>query len=207
MVNVAQKSNAGIVGPVIKDLEGSKVVFAGSSSFTYLMFPILYKLGIVQYMQPEPTCEFWPSALILGIAMLIRMDVLHRVYSYRGSYFNLRLFTYHEEPEFCHLADTLGFKTVVARDAIVYHPEFSWPGKPHTYYYETRNLVHLANWFLPPPLKLLFHLSYPAYSMAGSLKLLCGGHFVHARARLLGLWHGYRRITGKWKDHDCEAYK
>jgi len=140
--------------------------------------------------------------------MLIRREALSAVYLSAGRYLNNGLFLYGDELDFCVLVSKLGYKTVLAKQAIVYHKPFQSTGdayNPVAYYYITRNRLLLAKELLPIYWKALFHPVNVLLCLARVLKNVADGRLNSSRAILCGLVDGYRGVTGKWKHHDREA--
>ena len=78
---------------------------------------------ITNWHLPPPATDrdFWASDCVHGGAKVIRSDVLRGIYSAQGYYFRDDLFMYMEGAEFHHYVARLGYKSFVAKNAVVYH--------------------------------------------------------------------------------------
>ena len=205
LVNAAAIADAGIVGAVVKGKSREEVLFAGrKEDFPFIrqfFQPLVRPRGLaVATVEQFSTC-LWVS----GAAMLIRRDTLTDVFESTGRYLDSRLFLYNEEVEFCINAQKLGYKTVCAKDAVVYHKAFSSSNglyNPIAYYYINRNHIILGNRLLPVPLRMLFLLRNVTVTLARIVENLISGRPESARAILWALIDGYRGVGGKWAQHD-----
>ena len=161
-----------------------------------------------QLAPPKDAGDFWDSDCVHGGAMMIRSDVLGRVYSAQHHYLRDELFMYMEGAEFHHRARKLGYRSVVAKNAVVYHKNARSSGgveNPMAYYYTERNRVLVAGVVLPMAWKVLFHLTNIPLGLARILKNAISRRRRGARAVLYGLFDGYWGVGGKWRFHDREA--
>lgn len=207
LVDVAHKSNAGIVGAtLIKETDKAMPSTVNVGLIRQFFAPIVRP----ELPPPAPENDFWPSLWVGGAAMLVRKDALTTVHSAKGYYLNSNLFMYIDELDFCVVADKLGYKTFLAKQAIVYHKSAQSIGgsqNPISYYYIGRNHILLANELLPLRWKVLFHPVNVLLCMVRVLKNVAEGRLNSSWGILCGLWDGYRGKTGKWKYHDREALK
>lgn len=185
LVEVAEKSDAGIVGALV--------------------------LGSDSRLQASPSpCRYRERLWVNGAAMLIRKDVLERIYTHTRRYFDEELFLYGEEIDLCLWARRLGFRVVQAKGALVFHKRAQSSGgrfSPVSYYYSTRNRIVVFDRFLSQPLKAFFHFSNLFLCLAQILRNLVALRPRAARAILCGIRDAYRRALGKWKDHDREVFR
>ncbi|MES4787310.1 MAG: hypothetical protein C4294_17570, partial [Nitrospiraceae bacterium] len=156
-VGAALKHDAALVGAVVWDSGGSEVLFAGSR------FPLELFWASPRRLLPES--DSWVTASALGAAMMIRSDLLLMRRHVLGYYLDPGLFLCCEETELClWSARHLGRNTLMVRAATVYHKvagSSGGQGNPLSYYYFTRNRIHLARTFLPWWLRPIFHVWYP----------------------------------------------
>jgi GT2 family glycosyltransferase len=209
LVQADAAANAGIVGAVVKEKSSGRVQFAGYNK-TFAVARELFRPVLRPSSKFESRDDISPSAWVNGAAMLIRKDTLWDVYASTGRYLDDRLFLYYEELELCSLARRLGYKSVVAKKALVYHNEAESSGgrfNPVAYYYSNRNRLLLANELLPIPGKVLFHFVHLPVCLGRVLKNLAHKRPRSARAILCSLSDGYRGTTGKWRYHDREVAK
>jgi len=207
LVRVAQKADAGIVGAVVKGTKG-EVQFAGAESEHPLLCCFFGPLFAWSVPASGMETEFSPSFFAHGAGMLIRSDALRAVHALRGSFLDERFFTYGEEVEFGCTARELGFKTVVAKHALVHHKGAASAGgqcNPAAYYYGIRNPILQAKKKLPWHLRPFYHLANFGLGLARVIKNLVAGRFASARAIILGIYDGYIGVTGKWKCQDRET--
>ena len=204
LIEVDQRVNAGIVGAVIMDEQGKQILFARADPFP-LMHQFLHPIAR-WYMRPPPAeNNFWTSRRVHGAAMLIRKDVLSAVYAQTGRYLNTDLFMYGDEMDFCFVAQKAGFKSVIAKNAIVYHKgavDLGGSFSPLPCYYSTRNCVLLANNLLTLRWKILFHLFYLPLKLGHALIRCFHRQPSVAKAIIYGLVDGHRGVTGRWKRRD-----
>ena len=142
--------------------------------------------------------------------MLIRRAALQDVYRLRGCYLDEKLFLYGEDMEICEAAHRAGYRTVMARHAVVYHGAASSSGgqfNAMAYYYQNRNRIFMASGNLAMPWHAFFHLLNGAVCSVRILKNLASRRPQAAMAIFRGMVDGYRGIGGKWKYHDREAQK
>jgi len=196
-IEVAQKEDAAVVGAVIKDEKGDKVLFAGSK------FP--KELFMANRNSPPHNLdEYWDVDGVEGSAMLIRRDLLLRREKEEGYFLNPQLFMYCEETEFCIRARERNYRILMAKNAIVYHKvalSSGGAGNPLSYYYLTRNRILLVRELLPWWLKFLFYVWYVPSRLIRALQRRIEGKSSVSAAILEGLVDGYKGVTGKWKKH------
>jgi GT2 family glycosyltransferase len=205
LVGAAEKSGAGIVGAVVLDESGRHPIFNGR---TTLIRQFFHPIVNWQLAPPQNDGEFWDSDSVHGGAMMIRSDVLGSVYSLQHHYLRDELFMYLDEAEFHYHVRKLGYRSVVARDAVVHHKGAHSSGgveNPMAYYYIERNRILVASVVLPFGWKLLFHLINTPLGLARILKNATRRRRRAAGAILHGLFDGYRGVSGKWRLHDREA--
>jgi len=205
LTEASQKAGAGIVGAVVKERESGHIQFAGYVGSFPLLRQFFHPFFRFPAVVPDPTNEIQPSFLVSGAAMLIRTDVLEAVHRSTGHYLDDALFLYVEEAEFCGQARKLGYKSVVANRALVYHGEAASSGgryNPIAYYYSNRNRIRVAGCLLAWPLRLLFHGINIPLCLGRAVKNLLQGRRNAAGAILRGVFDGYRGVVGKWRLHD-----
>ncbi len=205
LLDADRKTQAGIVGAVIMERGSGHIQFAGGVGSFPLLRLFFQPFLTFQSVVPNPEVEFQLSFYVMGAALLVRRDVLEAVYRSTGHYLDDDLFLYWEEVDFCGQARKLGYKSVVANRALVYHGEAASSGgryNPIAYYYSNRNRIRVAEHLLPWPLRMLFHEVHIPLCLGRAAKNLLGGRPKAARAILGGMIDGYRGVFGKWKQHD-----
>lgn len=132
--------------------------------------------------------------------MLLRRDLLERRIDESGFVFDPEFFMYCEETDLCRYGISKGYRCIVAHEAIAYHgcaKSSGGQGNPRSYYYLTRNRIALANRWLSPTLRVIFHLYYLPSRVILQIK-----RSAPARVAVWqGLKDGYNGIMGMWKDH------
>jgi len=209
LIHTARKTNAGIVGSVLKDENSGEIAeILGRPEAT---FPLIRHFFHPMIRWPKHSHnfeeDFWTCFWAGGTAMLICKDVLKAVYSSKQRYFDDRLFLYGEEVEFCHIARQKGFKSITTKNAAIFHKRMGSSGgkyNPIAYYYINRNHILLAKSLLPLHWKLLFPIINIPVCLARVLKNLLYSRRTSARAVLCALVDGYRGVIGKWQYHDQE---
>jgi GT2 family glycosyltransferase len=206
LVAVDQLADAGIVGAAVYSADGQSSQFSGRTTLRRMLFR-----PIVRWELPPPETGncFWETFTVHGAAMMIRNDTLQAIHGPHGEYLDERLFAHWDETALCFAAKRKGFKTVMAKNAVVYHQTAKSCGgvyNPLSYYYIVRNRTWLAGELLPLRWTILFHLVNVPLCAARILYNLYHGRPRSARAVLLGVVDGYRDVTGKWKYHDQEAF-
>ncbi len=199
LVNVAEKSDAAIIGAQVFDDWGDKVQF-NRKPWPAILFGAT---GALKKGSFKGMC--WPSpGGVDGAAMLLRRDFLAYRLNECGYFFDPKYFMYMEETDLCLYGMAQGYLCVVAAEAKVFHGLAKSSGgsaNPRTYYYLTRNRVRLANRWLKVGWLILFHAYYvPSRLLLRLIRIGKERHGV-ARAVFCGLWDGYRGITGKWRHH------
>jgi GT2 family glycosyltransferase len=200
LVDVANESKASIIGSRIVDETGAKSLFTGSYWPQQLFFSSIRK-------DFDESNRFWASPDVQGCALLASKQFLKDRFLKYNFFLDPELFLYKEETDLCLSVGIGNGKCVIARDSIVHHAlskSSGGEGNPRTYYYLTRNRIYLANRWLNPLWKILFHLYYMpsrliliVYSLINkktySLKV--------ASAVAHGLFDGYLGTKGKWINH------
>ena len=152
----------------------------------------------------ETPAGYWPVDRTQGSGMLVSRRVLVNREEDLGYFFDPTLFMYCDELEFCIYAKKRGHGILLSGNAVVYHGlgQSSGGGKsPLSYYYVTRNRVHLAKKFLPWWLRPLFHFWYVPSRLMRALQRNVEGKPLVSAAILEGLVDGYRGVVGKWRKH------
>lgn len=196
-VGVAQKTNAGVVGAVVMSEKGDEILFAGSQ------FP--KELFVVNRIKlPSTPSEYWPVDRVEGCGMLIHRDLLIKRKREHNYFLDPDLFMYCEETEFCVHTRKWGYQVFLARDARVRHKvalSSGGGGSALSYYYLTRNRIHLARRLLPWWLKLMFHIWYTPSRLFRITQKRIKGEMAVANAISEGLKDGYAGVTQKWGKH------
>jgi len=195
MIEAAAESNAGVVGALIKDDSNGKVSFVRSR------YPATFLYS--EHQHHIPNKKLWPSFRVEGSAMLLRRDILLERMENFGYFLDERLFLYCEETELGMWCRRVGRKTVVARDAIVYHKVGASSGgkeQPLQFYYLTRNRLLLSRRYLRGLIRILFEIFYPLWRMTRAGYYLIRGRYKVTWAILQGLLDGYKGRTGRGHD-------
>ncbi len=189
-VAVAEQQDAAVVGAVIKDPAGERVLFAGGE------FPReLFRRA------PAPRAvlgEHWPVDRTNGCAMLVRTDLLRRRRAEDGFCLDPALFLYGEEIDLCVRAKRWGFNVLMAGGAVALHAVSKSAGPLLPHYYLTRNRIYLARRLLPPWQRRLFHLWFAPSRVVMMLRWRLHGRRDVCRAIRDGLRDGYRGRQGPW---------
>ncbi len=155
LVEVAQSSGADLVGPIVKDSTGERVLFSGSR------WPwLLLGLGTVR---PKPGCEHWDTAYVEGCAILISAKLASSRISQVGWLFDESLYMYCEDVELGLYSQKSGFRVVLVNSVHALHglaASHGGEGNLFGLYYITRNKILLARRFLPHLLFFAFLLFY-----------------------------------------------
>jgi len=210
LLEAAQVSGAGIVGALIKDEKSGQVQFMGRDDAVPLTRQFFHPLFRLPQAAPDSEKEFQVMSWVSGAAMLIGKGVLQDVYRVRGRYLDDKLFLYGEDVEFCAIARRVGYRTVRANRAVIYHGAASSSGgqfNPVAYYYLNRNRVFLASRNLAMPWRGFFHLVNGAVCSGRILKSLAKRRPRAALAIFRGMVDAYRGIGGKWRYHDREVQR
>jgi len=191
MVEVAQKSGAGVVGASVKDARDGRILFARSR------YPTMFFWSELQEYIPD--AKWWPSDRVEGSAMLLHRDLLLERWQSLGYFLDESLFVYCEEIELAMWCRRVGRKSVVSGEAIVYHKvgaSLGGKAQPLQFYYLTRNRVLLARRYLRGSVRILFEVIYPLWRMIRAGQYLIQRRCEVAGAILQGLIDGYRGKTG-----------
>ena len=210
LLEAGQASGAGIVGALIKDEKSGQVQFMGRDDSVPLTRQFLHPLFRLPQAAPDSEKEFQVMSWVSGAAMLIEKGVLQDVCRVRGCYLDDKLFLYGDDVEFCAIAHSIGYRTVRANRAVIYHEAASSSGgqfNPVAYYYINRNRVFLASRNLAMPWRGFFHLVNGVVCSARILKNLATRRPRAALAIFRGMVDAYRGIGGKWRHHDREVQK
>ncbi len=208
LMQAGRKARAGIMGAVIKDSENGQLFFTGWVGSFPLLRQFFSPLFSFRHGLPNPDEGYQVSYWVSGAGMLIARDVLEAMRKSTGQYLDDGLFLYGDELQLCGQARKLGYTTVVASRAWVYHRQASasgGPGNPMLCYYTTRNRIRIAGRLLPWPLRLFFPAFNIPIALRDAMVQMLEGRRRSAGAILRGLVDGYRGVGGKWKYHDQEV--
>ncbi|MEO0278035.1 MAG: glycosyltransferase family 2 protein [candidate division WOR-3 bacterium] len=198
-LEIAQKCKADIVGALILNENGDKVIFSGAR------FPAELFWKYKEKIPKDIGIEYWDTDRVEGSGMLISKTVLEVRKKNFKFYFDPTLFLYGEDLELCISAKKLGFKSVIAKKAVIYHKPGSSAGgqlSPLSVYYGTRNRILLAKKFLPTWQKLLYFVLNITASLVKIILYKVTGKNLLVKAKLDGLIDGYKGIMGKWSKHE-----
>ena len=192
LIKIATKTKPSIVGSRIFDYFKKKEDFAGSK-WPHLLFGI-------RRNNKDMNQEFWASGDATGSSILIDSNILKVCLNERGFFIDPNFFMYCEETDFCLYAYyKKNYKIFIAKDSIVYHKEAQssgGKGNPMSYYYVTRNKIHLANSWSPITYKILCHIYYiPSRFFIQTLKSL--KKKSNFQSVIKGLIDGYKRKRGR----------
>lgn len=212
LVDVAERTGAGVVGPMIMDAAGANPLFPGLQSAGRWLFTSPYTAtcrllnSFLPKYEPYPETmeDFWYAPAAHGEGMMIRREALLEVFMKRLEYLNTSLFMYLDEFDFHFRLQKLGYQTVIAKNAVVFHKVGKSSGnhRLRVAYYFYRNQISLANLVLPIPMRIVFHLANLSLLPARIVKQVLGGRVPLARTMLAAQVDGYRGVMGKWKYHD-----
>jgi len=198
-VEISQKSKADIVGALILNENGDKVIFSGAR------FPAELFWKYKEKIPKDIRIEYWDTDRVEGSGMLISKTLLEVRKKFFKFYFDPTLFLYGEDLELCISAKKLGFKSVIAKKAIVYHKPGSSSGgqlSPLSVYYGTRNRILLAKKLLPTWQKLLYFILNITTSLVKIILYMVTGKYLLVKAKIEGIIDGYRGVIGKWSKHE-----
>lgn len=196
-VEVSEKKDSGVVGSVIKNIDGREIMFSGDRRSPNLFY--WRNLHSNNNLRDDE-----PSNMVWGTAMLIHKNVLNAHERYFGYVLNPRYFLYIEDNEFCMKTKKLGYQIYIAKKSVVFHK--------HTqscvnqifqesliHYYLTRNMIFLANDMLSGFWLVLFHVYHWTARVKEIVWKLVVGKNNEATAIFEGLLDGYRNVSGKWR--------
>lgn len=210
LVSINETANAGIVAALVKDGYTGNIQSAGYNGSYPLLRQFFQPITHWPDQPPGFGSDYWTCFWVIGAAMLIRRSTLADIYTSTLRYFDSKLFLYGEDLEFCCMARKVGYKTITAKHAVVYHKAAHSSGgqyNPISYYYSNRNRVFLANDLLSMPWKALFHPVNVIVCFIRILKNAVQHRPASAYAIFCALVDGYTGVTGKWKYHDREALR
>jgi hypothetical protein len=195
LIETATKERASVVGSLVKDQSGKRILFAGDSRRPEFF-----------YKKPRPytpdLTHDEPAMMACGCAVLVQRSALINFKDHFGYFLNPKLFLYGEETDFCLKAKKLGHKIYVSKKAVVYHKDKSNSRENHRYlltlYYMSRNAIFIANNVLSGFWLIYFHVIYPLARIKVCLMKLIRGRWDEARTIFEGLYDGYRGLSGKW---------
>jgi GT2 family glycosyltransferase len=197
LVRIAGAAGASLVGAYVLDRATGRVLFRGRRWPQHLF-------GFGKSSEPLTRPAYWSSDDIDGCAFIATARLLEARVHDSGHVFDPALFIYWEDTDFATYARSRGHRCVVARDATVHHgvaQSAGGAGNSRGFYYLTRNRIRLANRWLNPPMKFVFHAYFVPSRVA--LQILRVRHFRLrvARAVFEGLVDGYGGVWGKWRRH------
>jgi len=193
LVAAAVEADAAICGARVMDEKGERILFTGR------IWPA-HIFGVESLFLRSSVKRWSLSDGADGCAMLVRRDLLEQRLAESGHIFDPGFFMYCEETDFCRYGITRGYSCIVSHEAIAYHglaKSSGGSGNPRSYYYLTRNRIYLANRWLSPPWKIVFHLYYLPSRLLLQVR--------RARAARAAVWHGLRDgyfgVKGIWEGH------
>jgi hypothetical protein len=188
-----RKADAALVGCLIKNKDET-IQFAGLNFVRNMFYvDILFRCSLFKASK-----SFWEIDEASGGGMLINREAAEVLRARRGCLFDPKFFFYAEDQDFCLQVKRLGYRLVLARDAVIYH-RISRGGvsEPLACYYSCRNRLFLAKDFLPLGYRILFHMFYPVSRLVRALVALIMGERRLASAHVIGLVDAYRGKTGR----------
>jgi GT2 family glycosyltransferase len=192
-VEAGRAAHAGIIGAVVKDPETNAVQFAGAR------FPRELFFG-GRLSDPEGRPPYYLVDRVEGAGIMIRRDVLEARLADLGHYLDEKLFIYCDEMELGAWAGRRGYKTVMARDAVMHHAvsvSFGGKQRPGPTYYFTRNKMYVARLWADPLTRAAFTVWYAPAMLLRSAQRLLQRRPDLAEATFVGMLHGLAGITGK----------
>jgi len=195
MMEVAQQNDASVIGALVKDTSDGKILFARSRYPAMLLYS--------ERQQYNSNQKWWYTARVGGSAMLLRRDLLLERRQLLGYFLDESLFLYCEEIELGIWCRRVGRKSVVARDAVVYHKVGASSGgkkQPLQFYYLTRNRILIARRYLKKFSFALFAISYSLWRCVRIGMYLGQGQREIASAIFQGLLDGFKGRTGRGHD-------
>jgi hypothetical protein len=199
---VHRQTGAGIVGAVVLDATDHHVHFAGRTTFLRSYFHPYVK----QLPPPVTDEDSWETFTVYGTGLSVSREALEAICARTGEYLDTSIFIYGDEVALCTQALRAGYKTRLARRAVIYHRNGkSFEGLRDTIicYYGNRNLIRGARKFLPFQWWILFQVLQMPLFAGRILKRLIKGNRRGAWAMAVGLMDGYRDVGGKWKYDDA----
>lgn len=195
-VQIAQKTNAKIVGCTIWDESGSQILF------NYLKFPIhlFLPLSWNRLTLAEESQEYWITDSANGAGMMIEKTFLYKRLDEYKFIFDESFFMYCEEFDLCLYAKSLEEKVIISSKSIVYHEVGKSSGGSSSYlscYYETRNRMYLASSWLSPIQLLIFHIYYLPSRIIFQLRRSIRLRKITDLAIMNGLLDAYLGVRGK----------
>jgi hypothetical protein len=196
-VATARNMDASIVGCLIKDAAGERVLFSGDNRP-----PGAFYMRSFRRPHGNPLMDEL-STQVNGCAMLIRREALEAHRRRYGYYMNPKLFLYGEETQFCLQTLKLGLRIAVSKKAVAYHKvSRSTPENQKGtmfLYYTTRNSYLIGTSVLSGWDLQFFRLNYPFARIRVILWKLLMGRSREAFAVAEGLRDGYAGVTGQWR--------
>lgn len=196
-VDVAESTQATIVGALVKNADGSRVIFSGGDSVRELFISVRAKTE-------DQLPDRWQTGRVEGSGTLIASAFLRQLDREHGYIFDPKLFLYGDDIELGFEAKRGGKKIMMTKSAVIHHglaQSMGGTGNPMHYYYITRNRILLANRWLNVGGKLLFHIYFPISRILRAAQRLLQGRRDAGRAILEGLADGYQGRTGRWRRH------
>ncbi|MEM2293767.1 MAG: glycosyltransferase family 2 protein [Candidatus Bathyarchaeia archaeon] len=195
MIEVAKEANAHIVGALVKDSTGRKVLFARSAFPNMLLFS--------EHQQRALSQKWWLSDRVDGSAVLLCRDLLLERKQCCGYFLDESLFLYCEEIELALWCRKNSKRTVITGEAIVYHKlskSTGGKGKPIQFYYLTRNRLLVGCRYLRGISKLLFVIVYTWLRVIRAIMYVGRGKVEIAYAIFQGLVDGLKGEKGQKRD-------
>lgn len=200
LIETSKANGDALVGPAMYNSPNHSSPYFFGSKWPYSLF------GIERTPSTSPN-NLVKSGYIEGSALLIPVNYLKKRLEKFGYLLDPNLFLYCEDLDLGRHAISEGFSCLVDLKAKSYH-EISnsggGRGNPLAYYYITRNRILIAQRWLSPHMKMMFHLYYlPSRLILLALRALRVGPDLNIiKSILYGLYDGYIGHWGQWKHHD-----
>ncbi|MHB8130365.1 MAG: glycosyltransferase family 2 protein [Mobilitalea sp.] len=191
IARAALDSGASIIGGLIKDSSGRRILASGEN-----LLKVLLSLGFRPKNHKGP---WWHTGCVNGSAMMLSRAMLVQRKNQLGYYLNPHFFMYCEEIEIGFWCKAQGLKSIISNNSTVFHKvggSSAGADSSMPFYYSTRNRMIIAKKYLKGPKLCLFYVVFFLLRiMRSSYYLLLGKKDIALRI-LLGLLDGVKDVTG-----------
>jgi len=192
IAKAALDSSASVIGGLIKDSSGKKILASGESLFKNCL-----SLG---FLKPRIPKGLWcQTGCVNGSAMMLSRTMLIQRKNQLGHYLNPHLFMFCEENEIGFWCKAQGLKSIISNNSVVFHKVSGSSAGAYSsmaFYYSTRNRMIIAKKYFKGPKLWLFYISFFLLRFMRSSYYFLLRKKEIAHAILLGLFDGVKDVTG-----------
>lgn len=192
IVKAALDSRASVIGGLIKDSSGQKILSSGES-----LLKACLSLGLIKPKSHKE--QWWQTDCVNGSAMMLSRAILVQRKKQLGYYLIPHLFLYCEEIELGFWCKEQNMISIISgRSEVLHKVGASSEGSDISipFYYLTRNRLNVAKQYLKGLNLSLFYMSFFLLRFSRASFYFLSGKNEIAHAILLGFFDGLKNVKG-----------